>query len=224
MGVMVTTGATPEEGWYPDPSGTGRRWWDGTGWTHHYQPDGAVGGGDDYVASPETAGQVVSTPSQGAGTIDPVVVAAGGGSLILLLSLFAPWVGTPTAAFNAFASGLPWPLTGGDFEVANGIAVPGTFTSGIAHGWLFLLLALVAGGIAYAHFTGAPWAGNALLGVGAFTILLALLDSFALGRSKLDDLAVDIGPSWGVLIAVLAGILIAAAGALILARDMQPRS
>lgn len=220
MGVMVTTGATPEEGWYPDPSGTGRRWWDGTGWTHHYQADGDVAPSDEYITTPEIAGP---SQSAGAGTIDPVVVAAGGGSLILLLSLFAPWVGTPTAAFNAFAAGLPWPLTGGDFEVANGVAVPGSFTSGLAHGWLFLLLALAAGGIAYAHFTGVPWAGNALLAIGGFTILLALFDSFALGRSKLSDLTVDIGPSWGVLIAVLAGLLIAAAGALILARDMQRR-
>ena len=222
MGVMVTTGATPEEGWYPDPSGSGRRWWDGSGWTHHYQPDEAVGG-DGYIASPDIAGPGASAGPSNAGMIDPVVVAAGGGALILLLSLFCPWVGTPAAKFNAFASGLPWPITGGDFEVENGVAVPNSFTSGTAHGWIFLLLVLAACGIAYAHFTGASWTGNALLGVGSFTVLLALLDSFALGRSKLSDLAVDIGPSWGVLVAVLAGVLIAAAGALIVARDMQPR-
>lgn len=217
MGCMATTGSTPEEGWYPDPSGTGRRWWDGSAWTHHYQSDAE----DEYITTPTTAGAAESAIP--AGTVDPVVVAAGGGALILLLSLFAPWVGTPADAFNAFSGGLPWPLTGGDFEVADGVAVSGSFTSGFAHGWIFLLLALAALGVAYAHFTGAAWTGNALLGIGGVTILLALLDSFALRNSKLSELTIEIGPAWGVFVAILAGLLIAAAGALILARDMQRR-
>ena len=71
------------------------------------------------------------------------------------------------------------------------------------------------------HFTGASWTGNALLGIGGFTVVLALIDSFALRSSKLSDLTADIGPAWGVLVAILAGVLTAAAGALILAREMQ---
>jgi len=39
--VMPAEGAragVAQAGWYPDPSGGGRRWWDGTAWTTHTQP------------------------------------------------------------------------------------------------------------------------------------------------------------------------------------------
>ena len=221
---MATTGSTPEEGWYPDPSGSGRRWWDGEGWTQHYQSDAE----DDFLSGSTMApGPANAQPLPGANitgpdaAIDPAAVAAAGGGLILLLSLFAPWVGAPNGAFNAFTGELPWPLTGGDFEVDAGEVVSGSITSGFPHGWIFLLLALGGLGVAYAHFTGAEWTGNALLGIGGFTVILALIDSFVLRSSKLGALTADIGPAWGVLVAILAGVLTAAAGALILARDMQ---
>jgi hypothetical protein len=31
--------SAPPAGWYPDPSGSGRRWWDGQDWTDHRQSD-----------------------------------------------------------------------------------------------------------------------------------------------------------------------------------------
>ena len=234
---MATTGASPEEGWYPDPSGVGRRWWDGSAWTEHYQADdGAVAATAASTGAASTGASGVSTdvaaPARSAsgpvviepGTIDPVVVAAGGGALILLLSLFSPWVSSPFGAFNAFSGGLPWFLTGGDFEVSSGQAVEGSFTSGIAHGWIFLLLALGALGVAYMHFTGADWTGNALLGIGGFTILLAFINAFVMRSSKLDELTVDVGVSWGVFVAILGGLLIGAAGALVMARSLSPTS
>ncbi len=30
--------STPPPGWYPDPSGAGQRYWDGTAWTEHTAP------------------------------------------------------------------------------------------------------------------------------------------------------------------------------------------
>ena len=32
----------PPPGWYADPHGTGRRWWDGTRWTEHVQAQPAI--------------------------------------------------------------------------------------------------------------------------------------------------------------------------------------
>lgn len=149
------------------------------------------------------------------------MVAGAGGGLILLLSLFSPWVSSPFGAFNAFSGGLPWFLTGGDFEVVGGQAVEGSFTSGLPHGWIFLLLALGALGVAYAHFTGVDWSGPALLGIGAVVILLAFLNAFVMRNSKLSELSVDVGVSWGVFIAILGGLMIAASGALVLVRSMN---
>lgn len=31
---------SPPPGWYDDPTGSGRRWWDGEQWTTHTQPQG----------------------------------------------------------------------------------------------------------------------------------------------------------------------------------------
>lgn len=236
---MATTGSSPAEGWYPDPSGVGRRWWDGTAWTEHYQVDDAAAAAPAPTAAPATASAApvsggadvvtaarsrASTAVPDPGTIDPVVVAGAGGALILLLSLLAPWVSSPFGAFNAFSGGLPWFLTGGDFEVSGGEAVEGSFTSGIPHGWIFLLLAFGALGVAYMHFTGADWTGNALLGIGGFTILLAFINAFVMRGSKLRELTVDVGVSWGVFVAILGGLLIGAAGALVLARSLSPAS
>lgn len=36
---MTDAPTNPPAGWYPDPSNAGQqRWWNGTGWTDHYQP------------------------------------------------------------------------------------------------------------------------------------------------------------------------------------------
>jgi uncharacterized membrane protein YhaH (DUF805 family) len=49
----------PPAGWYPDPQGSGRRWWDGTAWTDQFDP---------HPAAPAGAGQDIpgyTTPGQG---------------------------------------------------------------------------------------------------------------------------------------------------------------
>lgn len=34
----MQSSATPQPGWYQDPTGPGLRWWDGIRWTEHHQP------------------------------------------------------------------------------------------------------------------------------------------------------------------------------------------
>jgi hypothetical protein len=34
--VQAAPGALPPPGWYPDPQGIGRRWWDGARWTDDF--------------------------------------------------------------------------------------------------------------------------------------------------------------------------------------------
>jgi hypothetical protein len=61
MSYPPSTPETPA-GWYPDPSGTGRqRWWDGRGWTEHYEaavsePAGPVSGSGAGHATANHAG------------------------------------------------------------------------------------------------------------------------------------------------------------------------
>ena len=40
--ILGASGAAqpPPAGWYDDPEGPGRRWWDGTTWTEHRQGQG----------------------------------------------------------------------------------------------------------------------------------------------------------------------------------------
>ena len=37
---------SPPPGWYADPHGTGRRWWDGSRWTEHVEAPAATSAGD----------------------------------------------------------------------------------------------------------------------------------------------------------------------------------
>ena len=46
----------PAPGWYPDPSGTGIRYWNGQQWTDHYNPRGMVAGPARRAPAPAPAG------------------------------------------------------------------------------------------------------------------------------------------------------------------------
>lgn len=220
---MATTGSTPEEGWYPDPSGSGQRWWDGANWTQHHR-------------NSESDGDITATHGvAGGGTqpaIDPVVIGSGVGGFLLLLSLIVPWASGANLSFNAFSGDVPWFLTGAGFDVDDaGFLLTDTISRALlAHGWLLLLVAAAVIYVAWAHFNGADWTGNAFLGLGGFVVVLSLINAFAINSAfggitqsgtRAAPVPVDIGASWGVIIAVLAGILIAAAGMLVLARQQR---
>lgn len=43
MSSSASPQLVPPAGWYPDPQGSGLRWWDGESWTQHFQPNPGAG-------------------------------------------------------------------------------------------------------------------------------------------------------------------------------------
>src|SRR4051812_6423684 len=71
----------PPPGWYPNPSGAGRRYWDGSQWTEHY----------DQTPQPQPQPLVVAQPAQ-AGTRPTVFWVAVGSIVAMAIGAFGPWV------------------------------------------------------------------------------------------------------------------------------------
>lgn len=137
------------------------------------------------------------------------MLGAVGGSALLLASLLGEWMRTALGSYNAFASDLPWAVTGGSYEIVDGIITAGT-AGQLAHGWLLAGLAVLAAAcLAVWH---QRWAGGLLAAIGAVGTLVVILDVFAL-RSGLEGLSAAASIGWGPIAAIAASLLLLVSGA-----------
>jgi len=192
---MTSETENPIAGWYPDKRG-GHRWWDGDAWTDLRRN----AEGETFTEpGPESqlARRGATSPSK-LGTIAGYL-----GAVVLLFSTFSPrWMTTSEgAAYNAFDRGLPWFLTGADYD-------PTFSTGSFAHGVIFVLLALVAFGLVLAASQQRmDGAATVVLGVGcvAFLMILANALAFRSAFSTLNEVGTNtFGTGIGIWLALLA--------------------
>ena len=55
----------PPVGWYPDPEGSGSRWWDGEGWTEYFQA--SSGHPEEALADPTADSAAIVPGKEGTG-------------------------------------------------------------------------------------------------------------------------------------------------------------
>jgi len=195
----------PAAGWYPDKRG-GHRWWDGSVWTDYRRnADG------DTFTEPGPESQLgasgATSPSQ-LGTILGYM-----SSIVLFFTTFSRWMTTSEgSAYNAFDRGLPWFLTGADYD-------PAFVTGSFAHGVIFVLLALAAFGLVVLASQGRmEGAALGVLGVGAFAFLLLLINalSFRSAFATLNEVGTNtFGIGIGIWLATLCALMLIASGVLL---------
>jgi len=195
----------PTAGWYPDKRG-GHRWWDGDAWTDFRR---TADGNTFTEPGPESqlARQGATSPSK-LGTVLGYL-----GSIVLFFTTFSRWMTTSEgAAYNAFDRGLPWFLTGADYD-------PAFVTGSFAHGIVFTLFSVVALVLVLLTSQGRmEGAAAAVLGIGAAALLLVIVNALAFRSafSTLNEVGTNtFGMGVGIWLAVLAALSLIASGVLL---------
>lgn len=172
-------------GWYPDPSGHGQRWWDGSRWTEHYVVPRPVG-------PPPPALQQPATPSPTARDIwpPPEFWVASVALVTLLAGSVGPWVTLSAESIVRHVGGLR-----GD--------APGVLTllAGVTAGvllcvWLFQRVPSLA-------------VAAALMGVVATVVAIQHVADPASGADVPD--IVDVSAAWGVWACLVASLVLVTA-------------
>jgi len=199
---MASGETSPPPGWYPDPGGTGHRWWDGAGWTSH-----------QHVA--ESTPAQSTTPAAAAptlaDTLDLNVLLGAVGAILLLIATALPWISDSKGSYNAYDRGLPWFISGSSLPDD---APDGVFSIGfLAHGIPLLILAiLIAVGAFMSFQNDVPRGPRLMFAAGGAAALLILIDFFWFRRSFAGF--TDVGTSWGLWLAFFASLVAATGGGL----------
>src|SRR5262249_36737084 len=112
---QMTTQGTPPPGWYPNPEGQGRRYWDGSQWTSHFASVPSTPSAERYDRPPELWAAVAATVVMIIGAVGPWATVFGinisgtgssrDGSLVIILAVIS------IAMLIVFATtGMRWPL------------------------------------------------------------------------------------------------------------------
>jgi|GEM_PF-2005075 len=200
---MSSGDTSPPPGWYPDPGGTGHRWWDGAGWTSHQHVP-------ENTATQPTTGSTPVTSSR-LDTIDIRVMLGAAGAILLLIATALPWISDTKGSYNAYDRGLPWFISGSSLPDDS---PDGVFSVGfLAHGIPLLVLAIIIAVGAFMTFQGQePQGPRLMFGAGAIASVLILIDFFWFRRSFAGF--TDVGTSWGLWIGFIASLIGATAGGL----------
>lgn len=200
---MASGETSPPPGWYPDPSGSGHRWWDGAGWTSHQHAA-------DHPTAQNDASAATAPPSLG-DTLDLKVLLGATGAILLLVATALPWITDTKGGYNAYDRGLPWFITGSSLPEDS---PDGVFSIGfLAHGIPLLVLAIVIALGAFMSFRDdVPRGPRLMFGAGGAAALLILIDFFWFRRSFAGF--TDVGTSWGLWLGFVASLIAATGGGL----------
>lgn len=167
--VAMSDQSLPSAGWYPDPAGPGSRYWDGARWTEHTQPvaiapalQPPVPGQHPFQPAPPglVAGALATTAARPTPLLEQLKRGEGAalvllGAVLVAVSTFLPWAkvtffaaetGEISDSGNAWATDMPWRITGfGPEEFRVGL-VEGRTITGSTDAIIFvpLLIAAVA--------------------------------------------------------------------------------
>ena len=200
---MIPPVSDTAPGWYPDPHRRHEsRYWDGGCWTEHVS-DGGAPAVDPTDSPPVTPAPAWSPFAAGApvDTRDRVFAIVGlVAAAVLLVAAFLPWFEVSIDFAGVSAS-----------ETVAGI--DGT------DGVIVIVFALVAGVLAVLRVLGkgAPQVGIGMAVVGLLATIVGLVD---LGNDDPDTDAplaalADVDPAVGLWLVILAGLVVAVTGALI---------
>lgn len=193
---MSTQGpASPAPGWYDNPEGAGRRYWDGTNWT-------------DQFSAPDDGGAL--PPPTGA--LPPPVVAP---ARVRYGVSPAYWVAALSVVAMVVGSIGPW-ITAGDQSV------DGTSRDGALIITLAVVVAILLGVYRAYGQRGVLIAAAVVGAIGTITCIADLIDIHNKSNTsqQLDGPALNAG--WGIYVA-LAGCVILAISSLLARASAQPR-
>ena len=198
----------PKPGWYPDPSGTGERWWNGVEWTADERVGPPLEPAADslYGPPPTTAATPAHAPSSRSGWTKNKLVGLSGAAIVGVSTLL-PWATGGGESANAYEKFLPWVVTG--------VSDDNLFDLLIAQGFAFLAIAVIA---ALIVMTGSQIRRVlvALLGSAATALAVA---NFVTFTDYFDD------PDFGATVSIGIGLYGAAIGGLLIAvAPFLPRS
>jgi hypothetical protein len=154
---------TSPANWYPDPEGSGLRWWDGQQWTEHRHPSSPVGPVEKRVEQPGNGGILISLP---------LLLAAMGAALVAV-AVFLPAVEVDSALHIARNSWIQHP----EGAIALGVALLALLASlrGSAaipfFGGVAIVALAVYAGVNPSHLIKLTGAGEEILSYTAGTVL-----------------------------------------------------
>jgi hypothetical protein len=217
----------PPAGWYADPLGPGRRYWNGQAWTADMLPDAPVAPPQPVVApaliaptqSPRLASGFPSTP-MGPTSLNQSLVLSLIGVALVFVSGFLTWAtgyvyGQKTGSENGWSGRAPWAVGGPDsLEIAQWLAY-GPPASGTSDFLLILAIAVAGGVTAWFAMRGGSHRlvqATVALGVLCAVLVFTEIGAFHSAGSDVGDLLgadVDVKAGLGAYVCLFGSALIA---------------